>query len=389
MAVQSWTLRMPVPVEFGVDCVAKLPAYLTGHRRVLLLTGRSAMRTAGVTDRLVAMLTAAGMECELFEELSAEPEHAEIEEAGRIAHRFAATALIGCGGGSAIDGAKAAAVAATHEGPIMDYVINGKRQITSATLPVFAVSSTSGTGSHVGKISVISDRARKVKRPLISDFLYPRAAFCDPMILKNMPPSVTANTGFDAFAQALEGYLSRVEHPMGSLCAWEAVRIVHQALPVALERGDDVEARASMAWGDTLAGFSLATNAVVIPHVLSMVLGGRYGIAHGRAIATVMVASLRHSKSGAVAKLARVASLLGCRAQLSDDELAGWAIDAIADFIARIGLKKSLLEYGVPEGEIGSVAAEVRRDFGMRIEADPVPTDTAGLERILRGSFKG
>ncbi|HSV57091.1 MAG TPA: iron-containing alcohol dehydrogenase, partial [Magnetospirillaceae bacterium] len=246
--------------------------------------------------------------------------------------------------------------------------------------------STSGTGSHVGRVAVLSDRSRGIKRSLISDLLYPRAAVCDPEILRTMPREVTACTGFDAFAQALEGFLSRSEHPMGNLCAEEALRIIFHALPEALERPDDLDARARMAWADTLAGISLATNAIVIPHVIGMVLGGRYGISHGRSIAAVTGACLRHSKEAASAKLARVASLLGCR----EDEggKADWAIEAVEAFIGRVGLRRNILEYGVPESDFRGIAEEVRSVFGMRVDSDPAPTDAAGLEAILRASVR-
>jgi alcohol dehydrogenase len=277
------------------------------------------------------------------------------------------------------------AVAATHPGPIMDYIVNGPRPITAATLPTIAISSTSGTGSHVGRVAVLSDRARGIQRALISDHLYPRAAICDPEILRTMPREVTACTGFDAFAQALEGFLSRSENPLGNLCAEEAMRIVYHTLPEVLERPDDLELRNRMAWADTLAGISLAANAIVIPHVIAMVLGGRYSIVHGRAIATVTVACLRHSRPGAVSKLSHIAGLLGCRDE-TDDARADWAIQAIADFIARIGLRKNVLEYGVPAADFDAIGSEVRADFGVRVDADPVPTDAAGLADILRAS---
>ena len=148
---------MPVPVEFGTGALERLPAFMPGLRRALIVTGRQAMKRAGVTARLEAVLDAAGIAHAVFDGLSAEPEYAEIEAAGRAAREMAADVVIGCGGGSAIDAAKAVGVAATHPGPIMDYIVNGPRPITATTLPTIAISSTSGTGSHVGRVAVLSD----------------------------------------------------------------------------------------------------------------------------------------------------------------------------------------------------------------------------------------
>ncbi len=384
----NWTMSVPVPVEFGTGSLERLTKYLYGVNKVLVMTGRHAMQATGVTDRLRDLLENAGVECLVYDKVSVEPNFEEVEEARALAREFGADVIVGCGGGSALDAAKATAVAATHPGPIMDYVAGGPRAITEATLPNIAITSTSGTGSHVGRVSVLSDRGQGIKRALASDYLYPRAAICAPEILRTMPPEVTANTGFDAFTHALEGYLSTVDNPMGLVCAQEAMRIIYRTLPKVIQHGDDLDLRSEMAWADTLSGVSLATNAVLIPHVIGMVLGGRYGLTHGPAIASVMIACLEHSRDGAVGKLANVARLLGCVEPWSDDALADWAIEAIEQFIASLGLERSLTEYGVPKEDFDDIAEEVRTTFGMRVDADPVPTDADGLARILRRSVE-
>jgi alcohol dehydrogenase class IV len=386
-ADKRWTANFKMPVEFGAGCSDQVVTCLNGARRVLVVTGRTAMKEAGVTQRLREALQTAGVESTVCDTLSAEPTYQEITAAAHLARTFHAQLLIGCGGGSAIDGAKAVAVAATHPGAIMDYVVNGPCQITSATLPILAISSTSGTGSHVGRVSVISDRERRIKRALISDCLYPRAAFCDPLVLRTMTPQITATTGFDAFAQALEGYLSRSEHPLGNLCAQQALAIIFSTLPRAIENGKDLDMRTAMAWADTLAGISLATNSIVTPHALSMVLGARYSITHGRAIAAVTVACLHHSRSAAVAKLAQIAQLLGCDQRLSNEAAADWALVAIEDWLGRIGMKRNLRGFGVVETDLGSIAQETRDVFALRLDADPLPPQVADLERILRKSM--
>ncbi|MDO8303247.1 MAG: iron-containing alcohol dehydrogenase, partial [Sedimentisphaerales bacterium] len=313
MSGNVWTMKFPVPVEFGQGCVAKMPEYLAGVERVLLVTGRTAMRKAGVTAQLCELFDKAGCEWRLFEDISSDPDHLEIEQAAIVARSFDAHAIVGCGGGSALDAAKAIAVAASHQGRILDYIINCSRQITAATLPIIAINSTSGTGSHVGRAAVISDKKRRIKRVLISDHLYPRAAFCDSLILRHMPREVTVATGFDAFAHAIEGYITQIENPMGNLCAVEAMRIIIDTLPRVMVNGNDLALRERMAWADTLAGICLAANSISTPHVLSMIIGGRYGATHGPAIASVMVSWLEHLLDSGSAKLAEIGRFLGGR----------------------------------------------------------------------------
>jgi alcohol dehydrogenase class IV len=376
-------MKMPVPVEFGAACIERLPNYLHGCRRVFLVSGLRGTAAAAAAQWVCDAVTGAGAECHVYEEISTEPCAEEIERGGQAANEFGAQLVVGCGGGSAMDAAKAIAVSATHLGPILDYRVNGPRAITDAALPNLAVTTTSGTGSHVGRVAVISDRANLRKCPLGSDYLYPRAAFCDPKILCMMPPEITAASGFDAFAQALEGYLSSVEDPLGNLCALEAIRLISAALPRAVAQGGDLSLRAAMAWADTLQGISLATQGVLIPHVIGMVLGGRYKIAHGRAIASVMLACIGHSRPGATEKLARVAAAMGCPIELAGDAAADWAVQSIGRLIERLGIGQTPADYGVPRSDFESIGEEVLRDFQRRVIADPVPTDARGIAAIL------
>jgi len=389
MPDRSWTMSFPVKVEFGAGCVSTLPGHMVGIKKALLVTGRHAMEASGVTGRVSDLLKQADIECVVYNGVSPNPDCTEIDKAAVIARGMGAEAIIGCGGGSAIDAAKGIAVVAAHPGPVMDYMAGGPKEATEATLPVFAISSTSGTGSHVGRNAVVSDRGRKIKRAIRSDFVIPRAAICDSEILRTMPPEVTACSGFDAFAHAIEGYLSTNENPFGNMCAREAIRIIARCLPKVIVDGDNLDLREQMAWADTLAGISLTTNLILMPHALSMIFGGRYGITHARAIASVMVACLSHSKTGAKEKLAEVARLFGCMEKLDDEALADRAIAAVDKLIESIGLKKSPAEYGIPEDAFASIADEVKQAFGSRMEVDPVPLDTRGVEKILHQSVNG
>ena len=385
---QQWMMNLPVKVEFGSGCLERLPDHLADYKKAVLLTGKSAMKAAGITDRITHLLKEAGVECLVIDRVQSDPDCEAIEQAAAMARDFGAQVAIGCGGGSAIDTAKAVAVAAMHSGPLMEYIPTGPREITSATLPIVAISATSGTGSHVGRISVISDHSQKLKRSLISDYLTPKVAICDPQVLRTMPAEVTACTGFDAFAQALEGYLSASENPVGNLCAREAIRIIYQTLPQVLADGDNLDHRAQMAWADTLAGISLATNLIIIPHSLSMVLGGRYEITHARAVAVVTIACLRHSRDGALAKLADVARLMGYHESASDQDQADRAIESIERLITASRIKKNLKEYGVLQTDLDDIADEMVTTYQSRIQVDPKPTDKNGILRILQQSFQ-
>lgn len=383
-----WTMKLPVPVEFGAGCVAKMAQYASGYKKALIVSQLIATPAEPVIHQIADVLKSAGLASTIFHEFSPESNYDEIEKGAALAKKFGADLIVGFGGGSSMDAAKLIALAASHPEPLLAYRVGGTHAITPAALPILVVTSTSGTGSHIGRVAVVSEREKSLKRFMASDYLYPKAAFCDPEILRLMPPALTAASGFDAFAQALEGYLSNAENPMGNFCAQEAMRIIAGVLPRVYRDGGNLELRAAMAWADTLQGVSLASNAVLTAHVIGMVLGGRCHIPHGQAVAAVTVAALRHSRQGATEKLARIARLMGCREQRSDDQLADWAIDAIENLIQTIHLKKSLTEYGVPAHDYETIAREVRANFAMRLDADPVPKQVADLVWILQESAK-
>lgn len=382
----TWTLKLPVTVEFGPGSIEKIPHYLFMYKRALLVTQLYGTAAEVVIDQIINLLRENHIETKIFSEFTAEPSYQEVEKGVVLARDFKAEVVVAYGGGSSMDTAKLIALGVTHSGSILDYRVGGTRPITAATLPIVVIPSTSGTGSHVGRVAVVSEPERKLKRFMASDYLYPRVAFCDAKILCYMPREITATSGFDAFAQALESYLSSSENSMGNLCAQEAIRIIASSLPRVYENGQDLELRAAMAWADTLQAIGMAANAVLTPHAIAMVLGGRYHIPHARAIASVMPACLRHSQKGAIAKLATVARLMGCMETCPPESLAEWAIAAIEKRIEEIGLEKTLVEYGVPPEDYQQIAEEVKKNFAMRLEADPVPKEVPDLVAILRQS---
>ena len=385
-ASDKWTMNLPVPVEFGVGCVEKMPTYLDGCKRALVVSQLVGTPAEYIVEQICNVLNKAGLETKIFHDFAPESNHDEIERGAELAREFDADVIVGCGGGSSMDAAKLVALGASHPEPLLTYRVGGTNEITKTTLRTIAVTSTSGSGSHIGRVAVVSENEKSLKRFMASDFLYPRAAFCDPLVLKEMPREVTITSGFDAFAQALEGYLSGREHPMGNVCAQEALRIVAETLPMVLEDGDNLDLRTAMAWADTLGAVSVATNAVLTAHVIGMVLGGRYHMPHGRAVSVVTVAALRHSRNGAIGKLATIARLMGCNKSLSQEGLADWAINAIESFIHSIDLGKNLKDYGVPEKDFRKIAEEVKANFSIRLDVDPVEKKIEDLIWILEQS---
>jgi alcohol dehydrogenase class IV len=277
-----------------------------------------------------------------------------------MARDFKADVVLGLGGGSSMDTAKAIAVEATHPGTAWDYLFFREKQPTERTLPVVAVTTTSGTGSHVTQVAVVTNPAEKNKSALYHALLYPRTSIVDPDLMLTVPPDVTAATGFDVFAHAFESFINPGGSPYTDLMALEALAIVSKALPAAVRNGRDLEARERMAWADTLAGLCIANSGVTLPHGIGMAIGGLYPhISHGEALAVVYPAILRYSYRAAPAKSASVGRIMD-RKLVGESRLkaAKMSCAAIERFIHRIGLDRKLRELHIPEEELAALALQ-------------------------------
>jgi alcohol dehydrogenase class IV len=283
-----------------------------------------------------------------------------VTAGARAAREFKADVLLGLGGGSSMDTAKAIAVEATHAGTAWDYLFFRENQPTEKTLPVVAVTTTSGTGSHVTQVAVVTNLPEKNKSALFHPVLYPRISIVDPELMLTMPGRVTASTGFDVFAHAFESYINPGGSPYTDLMAIEALTIVAKSLPAAVKNGRDLEARERMAWADTLAGLCIANSGVTLPHGIGMAIGGLYPhVSHGEALAVVYPAILRYSYRAAPVKFAAVGRIF-------DKGIAGErglkaaekACAALGRFFKKIGMDLKLSDLRVPEEELAALAIQ-------------------------------
>jgi alcohol dehydrogenase class IV len=277
-----------------------------------------------------------------------------------MAREFGADIVLGVGGGSSMDTAKAIAVEATHPGTVWDYLFFKEAQPTDKTLPVVAVTTTSGTGSHVSQVAVVTNPAEKNKSAVYHPRIYPRTSLIDPDLMLTMPADVTAVTGFDVFAHAFESYINPNGSPYTDMMAMEALAIVAKYLPAAIKNGRDAEARERMAWADTLAGLCIANSGVTLPHGIGMAVSGLYPhVAHGQALAAVYPAVLRYSYKAVPAKFAAIGRIFDRTiAQVKGVKAAEMSCAALVRFLKKIGLDLSLGKLRVPKEELEALALQ-------------------------------
>lgn len=308
-----------------------------GYKRVLIITDEILMGL-GTIAPLQAALEARNVTVSVFSGVKPDPTFEVVEAGLRVALQASAEAIIVVGGGSAIDAAKVVALSAsTGKSPqALVGVLKGRKP----TLPLFAVPSTSGTGSEASVAAVISDSRTHIKSLVVDMAMVPQSAALDPLITQGMPPSVTAETGIDALTHALEGWVSEFSNPQTDSLNRAAVRLILDNLERACREPNNLAARDAMAMGSHYAGLCLSTTAVGYVHAIAHQLGARYGVPHGRANAMVLPHVLAFNLPACRAKFALLSRELGIGS--GDDASAAQALlTRVRDLLAALPLRHS------------------------------------------------
>lgn len=326
--VDGFFYAQPVKIRFGEGCFDKLGDVLDelGVHRAVLVSGR---HFAPEAERLMA---ADGRFAAAFCAVEQNPQLSGVEETVRLCRAHKADAVIGIGGGSAMDTAKYAATVAPNAGDAIDYY-RGERALDAASrLTIVAVPTTAGTGSEVTQVSVISHGSEK--KTTNHPAFMPTAAVVDPLLTLGVPPRTTMNTGLDAIAHAIEGYWSVNHQPITDALAIEAVRVALANLEKAWRDGSDRDARSAMSYASLVAGLSFAQPKTAACHACSYPLSERYHLPHGEACAFTLDSFIRLNADERLEKLARGTGVKDCAA----------LADRIGELKALAGLRRRLSE---------------------------------------------
>ena len=359
--MKQFNYHQPTEIVFGTGRIAEAgEIVLRFGKRCLMVTTPDAPLIP-LYDKVQQILTDAGVEVAHFNGVIPNPTTETSAAGAKMAREHSADVILGVGGGSSMDAAKAIAVEATHSGSAWDFLFYKEPAPDPAkVLPVLAISTTSGTGSQVTQVSVITNSVERDKSALYNPVIFPKVAIVDPELMLTLPKSVSAPTGFDVFCHAFESMINPGSGAYVDLLAREAILLVVAYLPRVLEDGSDLAAREKMAWADTLAGLCIASAGVTLPHGMGMAVGGMYPhVAHGESLAILYPACTRFTMNHAVKEYAFMARVLNPDLEsASDVESAGKAYEEIVIFLKSIGLYKSLKDVGMPEEEIEALAKQ-------------------------------
>ncbi len=304
------SIATPQIVRVGSDAVDQLPEILglLGARRPFLVVDPY-FRGSDMMARVGAALAADGRSAALFHDLVPDPTSASVEEGVRQARLHCADAVVGIGGGSAIDTAKAVALLAVHDVALR--TLRAPYRVVEKGLPLVAVPTTAGTGSEATRFCLVTDSGTGDKMACIGEGFMPAAALIDDTLTMSVPARVTADTGIDAFTHALEAYVGRKANVFSDLYAEKALVLIAKALPALMHDLSDRQARADMMLGSYLAGTAFSNSGLALAHAMSAPLGGTFHVPHGLSIAILLPAVTRFSVARAPAPYAKVARLLG------------------------------------------------------------------------------
>ncbi len=305
---------------------------------------------ASLCAPLAASLRGQGRTVKVWDGVAKEPQVEDLERAIEAARAIQAVAIVAVGGGSAIDVAKLAA--ALFDGRQHISEVFGIGLLSHRALPLACLPTTSGTGSEVSPIAIVQDPADGQKKGVISPHLVPDAAFVDPALTVGAPRQVTAASGIDALTHCIEAYANRQAHPLIDGWALEGIRRIGRSLVRAVEQGDDLTARADVAFGSLCGGMCLGPVNTAAVHALAYPLGSDFGVAHGVSNAVLLAHVMEFNLPAMPARYAAIGRALGVDGSGDDMDVARRGVAAVQALIERCGMPSGIAALGVPESAV-------------------------------------
>jgi alcohol dehydrogenase class IV len=372
-------------IVFGCGALDRAPALARElGASALVVTGRDTSRCA----RLVAGLDAGGVRRRVFSVVG-EPSLDSVRSGVAAARELGCHLVIGCGGGSAIDAAKAIAALAPNSGEPLDYleVVGRGGALERTPLPVIAIPTTAGTGSEVTRNAVLYSPEHRVKASLRSPLMLPRIALVDPNLTLELPAAITASTGLDALTQLIEPYVSVRRNPMTDMFCVDGMRRVAASLSRAYHHGDDVQARESMSFASLLGGLALANAGLGAVHGFAAPLGGMFDAPHGSVCAALLPVAMeinvralrgREPDGDALRRYAHVAEILTGEPGATPERGVAW----VRELCAELNIP-TLTTYGVTTDAVPELVAKAAKASSMK--GNPLPlTDAEMTELVTR-----
>ncbi len=374
---------IPTKILFGAGKLNQLAEEkLPGKKALIVISSGTSMRKFGYLDRVTGLLKKQGVESVVYDKILPNPIKEHVMEGAAVARDSGCDFVVGLGGGSSIDAAKAIAIMALNPGDYWDYIGSGSGKglpVQNGALPIVAITTTAGTGTEADPWTVVTNGSEKIGFGDAS-CTFPVLSVVDPELMTSVPPQLTAFQGFDALFHAAEGYLANIATPMSDLYALESIRLIAEYLPRAVADGSDIEARGSVALANTLSGMVESTSCCISEHAFEHAMSGMHPeLPHGAGL--IMLSEAYFSGFAGVCKerYAKMAGAMG-------------GSDFVAELVRlqeQCGVRElRMSDYGITEDEFEAILANARDTMGFLFELDPAVLSDADLLEILKKAYR-
>ena len=375
----------PTRMMVGPGRIADLPKACAslGMKRPILITD-AGLRDLPMTKNAIALLDAAGMPCALYSDVKGNPVGANVEGGVAAYRAHGADGVIAFGGGSGLDAAKAVALMVGQDLPIWDFEDVGDNWLRvkpEGVAPIVAVPTTAGTGSEVGRASVITNEDTHEKKIIFHPTMMPGIVISDPELTLGLPPHITATTGVDAFVHCFEAYSATSYHPMADGVALEGMRLIADALPRAYADGSNLEARADLLTAASMGATAFQKGLGAV-HGLAHPIGAVFDTHHGLTNAVLLPYVMRFNEAAIKDK----ADLLGRVLNLSRTDFTG-LMDWVLRFRDRLGIPHKASALGIDMNRSAEIAKAAEADPSTG--GNPIPVTAADYEKILAAAYEG
>ena len=350
--------RMPTEIIFGRGSALRTSEAVktAGGNKAIIITDEGVWKN-NVLKNIEKSLNKNSIEYIIFNEVESDPTVQGVAKATEMLKENNADVVIGVGGGSSLDTAKAVAVMGTNDGEIFDYV--GFGLIKEKPLPIIAIPTTSGTGSEATFWSVLADKTKDIKASVGGWEVMPTIAILDPELTLTLPPLITASTGMDALCHAMESYVAKSTQPISEGMSIQSMKMIAKSLRRAVTRGDDIEAREDMMLASLIAAFAFNVTRLGLAHALAIPFGAHFHIPHGTVNALLLPWVMEYNLPAATDKYIEIAKIFGEDVTgLSPMNAARRSVEAIKNLNKDIGLTFGLKEWGVTEDSLQLIAEE-------------------------------
>ncbi len=384
----TFDFYLPLEIIFGKGKIKNLGEIAKRYGyRAIIITGKNSTKKNGALEKAINSLKEwRADEIIIYDKVEPNPTDKMVNEASQIVVEEKIDYIVGLGGGSALDTAKAVSIVSSNEGFAWDYVNypEGPRLIPYLNRPVICIPTTAGTGSEVNRYSVISNPIRKEKLVISHSLNYPKVAIIDPELCLSMSPKLTAITGVDAFIHALESLTNKVENLFADDLAIRALNIIKEWLPVAVAEPDNLKAREWMSYAAMLAGIAIDRKRVALIHGMEHPVSAHYPhVAHAEGLAALAPAITEFNYKGNPKKYALFAEIMGYEPKPEK------AVSVVIDLLEKVGLHISLKDLGVEKEKLERLAEDTYMLSRGLFPINPVEPSMEDILRLYEKAYEG